>query len=76
MKYIAALTVTTDAVAALSRCLTPELSSLQTKRSTVSMKTEENAITLNVAAEDPTALRATLHCLTRLLIVFEKGLEK
>ncbi len=76
MKYTAALTVATESVDTLSRCLTPEVHAMQTKRSNVSMKTEKNALTLTVIAEDPVALRATLHGITRLLIVFEKGREQ
>lgn len=73
MEYSAALSIATESVDALFCCLTPEVDAMQTKRSTVSMKREKNTLLLTVTAQDPTALRATLHGITRLLIVFEKG---
>ena len=74
MILTATVTVTAD-VTTLQRCFCAEIAAMQTKRSNVIIETTKDALVFNVKAHDPTALRATLHNITKLLTVFEKGIN-
>ena len=75
MKLTADVYVTTSKLAALKHCFDAEIQSMQTPRSTVAVHTTKDTIHFAVAAKDSTALRATLHTITKLLTVFEKATE-
>lgn len=68
----AELYITFHNVPALKRCFDAEIASMQTKRSTVAIHTTQDTMQFSVTAADATALRATLHSITKLLAVFEK----
>ncbi len=75
MKLTAQIIVTSPHVSALRHCFDAELESMQTERSLVTLHTTKETMQFAVTATDATALRATLHTITKLLSVFEKAAE-
>jgi len=73
MNLKASISVTSSNINQLQSCLAVEIPAMQTKRSSVKLKKTKNTITFNITSKDPVALRATLHGITKLLTVFEKG---
>ena len=71
MKLTANVYVHTPKVHALKRCFDAELSSMQTRRSTVAIHSTKDTMQFSVTATDSTALRATINTITKLLTVFE-----
>jgi tRNA threonylcarbamoyladenosine modification (KEOPS) complex Pcc1 subunit len=57
----------------LRKCFVAEEEAMQTKRTRVSISSNQAQIEFNVESADPVALRATLHGITKLLTVYEKG---
>ena len=76
MKVTANVYVSTPQVHTLKHCFDAEVSSMQTPRSTIAMHVTKDTLEFNVTATDPTALRATLHTITKLLDVFEKAAKE
>jgi len=54
----------------LYSCFKPEL--VDKKRSDFEIKKKKNYLLFEIEAEDSVALRATMHGITKLLIVYEK----
>jgi tRNA threonylcarbamoyladenosine modification (KEOPS) complex Pcc1 subunit len=72
MKFTAKVCVSDVNVEELQRCFVAEHGAMQNSRSSVQIETTNNEMTFIVAANDPTALRATLHGITKLLTVYSK----
>jgi tRNA threonylcarbamoyladenosine modification (KEOPS) complex Pcc1 subunit len=75
MKLEAEIRVIDVNVEAIAQCFVAEHDAMQTQRSTVTMNTSSEGMMFKVVAKDPTALRATLHGITKLLTVYQKGME-
>lgn len=75
MKLTADIVVCSASVPALKQCFAAEIPALQRERSTVVVHTTKDSMHFAVAAEDATALRATLNTITKLLSTFEKAAE-